>query len=222
MAYANADLPKATRGIRAGDKHHRLTALAPAGKTPRGMSTWLFRCDCGAEHVAVGAAVRSGNTKSCGCLNAEKLRTTSVKHGHARGGAKTAEYRTWINIVQRCTNPNRPDFERYGGRGITVCDRWRESYEAFAQDMGPRPSSRHTLDRRDNNKGYTPDNCRWVEHKVQARNKRNNRLVSFMGRKISLAEACELADAPYGRVVQRMRRGEIFEQAIQEGSRRGL
>jgi hypothetical protein len=116
----------------------------------------------------------------------------------------TTEYRLWIDMRRRCYQAHRPDYRRYGARGIYVCDRWRESFENFFADMGHRPDG-HTLDRIDNDGPYGPENCRWVPNKVQGRNRRTNRLLSIFGETMTLVEAAERYGIDQGTVGSRLR-----------------
>lgn len=153
----------------------RLTVAWPAGKTKNcGHVLWLAFCSCG-EFVTVWSNnLRSGRTQSCGCLGREQI----TKHGHARGYRVTPEYMSWAAMLQRCTNPNTSNYSRYGGRGVTVCDRWtgEHGFENFLADMGLRPEGT-TMDRfPDKNGNYEPGNCRWATAKEQARNTRTVKL----------------------------------------------
>lgn len=107
------------------------------------------------------------------------------------GMEKTSEYRTWVDMRRRCHDPRRPDYKNYGARGITVCDEWRESFETFFRDMGPRPKG-HTLDRLNNSGPYEKKNCVWATQKKQDRNKRTNRIIEIDGKRMTVAEACEV------------------------------
>jgi hypothetical protein len=116
-----------------------------------------------------------------------------TKHGHAKRGPHdnrrpAREYDAWVRMIRRCTNPKDSQYARYGGRGITVCSRWIESVEAFIADTGPRPSSLHSLDRKDNDKGYELDNCRWATATEQANNRRTNLFIEIDGQRHTLAE----------------------------------
>jgi hypothetical protein len=126
------------------------------------------------------------------------------KHGLARSPA----HRIWCKMKERCSNPNAVNYERYGGRGITVCSEWLHSFEQFFQDMGPRPSSDHSIERRDNSKPYCKDNCFWATRIEQANNKRNNRIVEYRGRKQSVAAWCRELGLNYHIVRQRIHRNK--------------
>ena len=148
-----------------GKRFGRLFVLSYSHTVKPGYAYWLCRCDCGTLRSVVACNLSRGITKSCGCLRASPL-----SHGHTSGGRHTPTYRSWYAMIQRCTNPRNHKYRDYGGRGISVCKRWR-SFENFLADMGERPAGL-TLDRRDNDGSYEPGNCRWATSHEQARNKR--------------------------------------------------
>ncbi len=128
------------------------------------------------------------------------------------GMSKTYIYQTWVNMIQRCHNPNIPNWGNYGGRGISVCQEWRESFETFLSDVGHRPSEFHSLDRIDNDKGYSPDNCRWVTQKVQSRNTRITRWVDIDGERYKAADLAETFGLKIDTIVERAGKGFSFTQ----------
>lgn len=194
----------------------RLAVIARAKNTQGGQARWECRCDCGQTRTVTGQALRTGHQLSCGCLKAERIGTQSRTHGEAGVRSKTPEYGAWANMIQRCTNPNLADFNLYGGRGITVCARWRKSFMAFLKDMGRKPSPRYSLDRIDNNKGYNPNNCRWATAKQQAANKRTTKIVQYRRRRIALIEAWEMSGkvVPFALVHDRLKKGWPAEAAL--------
>jgi hypothetical protein len=159
-------------------KFHNLTYLGESPKTSRCRRA-IFKCDCGnIKSIAVANVLREDRpTKTCGCSVGISAKTRMTKHGDYR----SVEYKTWKSIKRRCYNLNEPQFKDYGGRGLTVCDRWLEDYENFLADMGRRPSSKHSIDRIDNNKGYFPENCRWVTRDIQNSNTRKTVFITHAG-----------------------------------------
>lgn len=142
-------------------------------------SNVLLKCVCGKEMEVRLSNAKSGNTRSCGCLK--------LNHGCA-GTEKTPEYFSWQSMKQRCSNSNAASYHRYGGRGISVCERWISSFECFLQDMGSRPEG-FSLERIDVNKGYSPSNCKWASPKEQARNRCDNRVINAFGREMIFSDA---------------------------------
>jgi hypothetical protein len=162
-----------------GLKYHSLTFISFVSRQRRRSTRWLCRCDCGAEFEASAASVLIGDTTSCGCRKRAHLIAMATKHG----GHGTPEYQAWEGMRRRCCCPTERAYPNYGGRGITVCERWQgeNGFANFLSDMGPRPSPKHTLDREENNGNYEPSNCRWATWEVQSRNKRNNVVVTHAG-----------------------------------------
>ena len=153
--------------IEVGGKFGRWTVVRYAGKVKQ-YRYWGCICDCGTERKVRQYALLAGKTRSCGCLANELTAARSTTHGKT----KTPEYQAWISMLKRCYKPRTRAYQNYGGRGIRVCKRWRDSFENFLEDMGERPSAIHSLDRRDNDGDYTPSNCRWATVWVQNNNRR--------------------------------------------------
>lgn len=149
---------------------------------------WSARCDCGTTKLFVGSEMRKGKTLSCGCYAKERSAERATKHGLSRHKL----YAVWSNMLDRCLLPSHFAYERYGGRGITVCDRWMK-FEQFYSDMGHTWRDGLTLERKDNNAGYSPTNCAWVDRKAQARNKRNNTYIDTPKGRMLLVEAADIS-----------------------------
>jgi len=146
---------------------------SPAQLT-RGDSLRRFhvRCDCGAVAVVQLMHLRNGRSTSCGCVKSERLTDRNTVHGHSsRKRGISHEYRSWEHMIQRCTNPKATGYERWGGRGIRVCDEWRNNFEAFLAHVGPKPSPAHSIDRINNDGHYEPSNVRWATPAEQNRNR---------------------------------------------------
>lgn len=161
------------------------------GRNKRGRKLWACLCDCGAVRNVEATSLKTGVSRSCGCFHRDRASESNTTHGMTKGGKFSPEYRCWASMLTRCSNPNNKDWLLYGGRGITVCDRWHD-FTAFFTDMGERPTPRHSIDRKDGDGNYEPDNCRWATPKEQARNwKSRNRLLTFNGETHPLSEWAE-------------------------------
>lgn len=155
----------------------RWTVLRQGPTSSSGRLLWECRCECGTEKLVEGSTLRYGNSQSCGCLRRElgiELGKASRKHGEGMNGKETPEYRAWTNMLSRCRNPGHQMWRNYGGRGISVCDRWLD-YANFLADMGRRPGREFSLDRIDNEGNYCPENCRWATWEQQNNNRRPSR-----------------------------------------------
>ncbi len=159
-----------------GKRYGRLTVVEFDSylKQKRGRDRiYSLLCDCGRTIKREISIIRTGHTSSCGCLWAEKAHRYQPTHGEGRAGKVSAEYTTWQNMKSRCFNTGNSYWYNYGGRGITVCAHWKNSYENFLADMGRKPTPRHSLDRIDNNGNYEPGNCRWATRETQNKNSRH-------------------------------------------------
>lgn len=160
-----------------GLRFTRLSVIGYAGKSENNTDTmWFCKCDCGKSIKVRAFCLSSGNTSSCGCLKAELSAKRKMTHGMS--GSKT--HMIWSSMIQRCHNPKNKRYHSYGGRGITVCERWH-NFENFLEDMGSKPDGL-SLDRKDNNSGYCKKNCRWATNEEQGSNRRNNRLLTLFGK----------------------------------------
>lgn len=192
MGKKNIDLLDARFG--------RLVAKEKLFKNERGQWVWRFDCDCGGTLEAYAQRVLSGGTKSCGCLQKEIAGASLRTHGKSL----SKEHVCWKHIVQRCTNPKDRQWKNYGGRGITICDKWRYSFEAFLEDMGEAPYESFKIERVNNSLGYEPGNCEWKPMKPNVRNRRITLKVIFNGEERVLGELCETEGVPYMSVYQRI------------------
>ena len=198
-----------------GQVFGRLTVVgaAPHRPDPRRRACWRCSCSCGATKEVRADHLTSGASQSCGCQIGAlaKLRAT---HGKTR----TPEYRVWGAMIERCHSPSSKAFRFYGGRGIMVCDRWRD-FAAFIADMGPRPGNDLQLDRIDNNGNYEPGNVRWATRKENCRNRRDNLLVTIDGATKSVAEWSEVAVVKPETFYRRVKRGWDPEAALRMPAR---
>ncbi len=169
------------------------------------------RCDCGSLKVFRRSNIKSGHTKSCGCLGKE----THFKHGACR----TRTYNSWMSAKRRCDYPEATGYRNYGGRGITMCDRWYNSYQAFLSDMGERPKE-HSIDRIDPNGNYEPDNCRWASRKTQNNNTSRSHILEFQGRKQTISQWAKEYGLVPNSLSKRLQLGWTVERALTQPLRR--
>lgn len=199
-----------------GERFGRLLVISRAPNSPTGKPMWNCVCDCGTECVKQSSALVNGCTRSCGCYNIERLKELKTKHGDAHSRL----YGVWCGMRQRCLDENHHAYKDYGARGITVCDEWANDYKVFMDwafangyDKDAKPHE-CTLDRIDNNKGYSPDNCRFVDPIVQANNTRNNRWITYNGETKTLAQWSKKVGINAFTISDRIERGWTLEEAF--------
>lgn len=206
--------------LQVGTKYGRLVVLRSC--EVRGRRRWECRCSCGGLVTATSWEIRSGAVVSCGCKKKDHLLSMTETHGDS----KSPEFKAWENMITRCENEGTFYFKHYGGRGIRVCKRWRESYEAFLEDMGRRPGKGYSVDRFPNKDGdYEPGNCRWATQKQQMRNTRITRMLTVDGETKSLAEWSEISGLDRGVIVYRLKKGLDPKRAVfleKHAQRKGL
>jgi hypothetical protein len=172
-------------------------------------------CECGKIKLVNIHNLLRGKSKSCGCLRAEQAVRRFTKHGHSKRGICFPEHQCWKNMKSRCLNPKDKRFADYGGRGIAVCDRWVDSFDAFMLDMGPRPDG-HSIERVDNDKGYCPENCLWADRKTQMNNRSACVYISFCGETLTVAQWSEKLGVKPSTIRVRLKRGWSTERALAE------
>lgn len=197
-----------------GRRFGRLVVAAMADRGARGKIRWRCDCDCGEENIVRGDLLRGGRIRSCGCLSVDVARRRLREMTTTHGDTDSKEYRAWCKMKERCDVASAAGYANYGGRGISICERWR-SYEAFLEDMGRAPSAKHSIDRVDGNGNYEKGNCRWATATEQVRNRRTTLRVIIGGVEKTLFEWCEAFKMPYHAVYLRIsRRGWAPVDAI--------
>lgn len=197
-------------------KFSRWTVIRKGKNAIKRPVNWVCKCICGIERSVSSQSLRNGSSKSCGCLNKEVHRKMCIDRNTTHALSKTPTYDTWINLKQRCYNPNAKKYKIYGHLGIRVCKRWQK-FENFFIDMGHRPSKKHTIDRINPRGHYEPGNCRWALHKVQQNNRGNNRLITFNGETKTLQQWSEHLKMPRKTLSSRLDRlGWPLERAMTE------
>lgn len=211
----NSTLQKQTNSLPPKAKNHlgktfgTLTVTEYAGKDKHGKSLWVCACNCGNTVTTLANSLVLGKTVSCGC--SKKVNGQNRRKPYRN----TALYRKYWSMIDRCCHPTSKAWKRYGGRGITVCDRWKESFDAFVSDMGV-PEPKMTLERIDNNKGYSPENCRWATMQEQQRNRRDTVRITFNGKTKCIAEwAKELNVTPQA-ISYRIKAGYLPKEIIEK------
>jgi hypothetical protein len=191
-----------------GEIFGRWTVIKQAAYRGNGMPWMKCRCICGTVRDVRLAEMRNGMSRSCGCIRIEAISTHRM--------TRSPEFKAWNRMKNRCYCKSTAGFHRYGGRGITVCKRWRNSFESFLADMGPRPSSKHSLDRKNNDRGYCPSNCRWATREEQGRNKSSCRFLRYKGRSLTIAGWSEVTGLSHGAICARLRLGWPVARTLTE------
>lgn len=171
---------------------------------------WVCQCDCGKIVSVIGRHIKTAESTNCGCENNKRTGSRFRTHGQSN----TMLYSIWRNMLNRCYYKRHKQYSDYGGRGITVCDRWKTNFATFAIDMGSPPSSRHTIERKDNMTGYCPSNCEWATRTAQGRNKRTNRLIEFNGKTQCISAWAEQIGLPVHTIHSRLRYGWDIARAL--------
>lgn len=202
-----------------GDRFGRLTVIA--GPTIEGRQRRYFhcRCDCGIQKSINRDNLVGGRTKSCGCIRSETSAAhckSMTKHGESRG---CSEYYSWRGMRRRCLNRTDKAFKYYGGRGIKICERWASSYEAFIQDMGRKPSPRHSIERKNNDGNYEPGNCVWALPIDQNNNRRGNHLLTVDGETLTVTQWARRVNLSDNIIFNRLRAGYSDIEAVKTPKR---
>ena len=178
--------------------------------SPGKRSLWLCDCDCGKTSLVRSGPLTTGNSTTCGCDRSR----SRITHGASK--AKTPEYKIWSSMHDRCLNPKYRSYHRYGGRGISICERWRGKgkFKNFFANMGPRPSAKHSIDRIDNNGNYEPSNCRWATKTQQCRNTRQNKFLTINCCTLTIAEWAEKLKVNQSTIRFRLSSGWTAEEAV--------
>lgn len=195
-----------------GKVFERLTVKRRDDTKNKRVIYWICECSCGKTCSVSGGQLSGGKTKSCGCYKLDKI----TKHGQTVNRLQAPEYRSYHHMIQRCTNPNNDRWEKYGGRGIKVCDRWIESFQNFVFDVGPSPGPGYSIGRIDNDGDYEPGNCRWETPLQQQRNTSWNRLIEWNGKTKCISEWAEATGIPAHSISNRLIRGWSVERTLTE------
>lgn len=187
-----------------GQKFGRLVIIRKINNDLRGNHRWICQCDCGKKTIVLGNNLRNNNTRSCGCLR--------TKHGNSKVGKISKTYKSWQQMVQRCTNINNPRFKDYGNRGIKVCRRWMK-FVNFLEDMGERPLDK-CIDRINNDGNYCKSNCKWSTSKQNSRNRRDHRIVIFNGKTQCLASWADETGIRANTLLYRINNGWSIQEAF--------
>lgn len=196
-----------------GKRFGRLRAIEHKGRRADGREQYLCKCDCGREIVVIAKNLKNNNTKSCGCLKRDSWLAANVTHGKS----KTKLYRVWASIKDRCYRSGCKNYHNYGGRGIAMCDEWKDSFQSFyewATSNGYSPGL--TIERMDVDGNYTPDNCCWITAHEQCQNKRNTRRITLNGECHTFKEWAEITGVNYYTLFSRYQAGKPPEEILKE------
>lgn len=177
----------------------------------------LCRCECGTQREVILQTLTNGRSKSCGCYKNEQTVQRLTTHGKSN----TRTFRIWDNILGRCTRPRNDRYKDYGGRGITVCQQWQDSFAQFLADMGDCPSPKHEIDRIDNNAGYSPENCHWVTRRENVMNRRNTLWVLPLGVRMTMDDCAKLFNVSRITLRLRLRAGWNLAKALMLPKQKG-
>lgn len=173
---------------------------------------WLCRCNCGNITICISSILNSGNTKSCGCQKLSGIERNRFKHGMVG----TRVYHAWSSMIQRCANPNNISYKNYGARGITVIQPWLDSFMNFFNDMGYPPTTKHEIERINNDLGYSSDNCKWATRQEQSLNRRTNKFINYQGDRIVYSEWAKRMNMNIHTLYGRLRAGWSYDRIISE------
>lgn len=196
-----------------GKKFGRLTVIRQDGRDDYGRIKWLCECECGRISTVIGNLLKNGTTKSCGCLRSEEVKSHGIRHGMSRSNV----YYDWCNMKARCSNPNLANYKNYGGRGISVCERWVDDFQTFYDDVSELPyfgEDGYSLDRINNDGDYEPGNVRWADDVTQCNNTRRTILIEYDGRVLSLMEWARELGINHSTLYYRIKRGWDIERAF--------
>jgi hypothetical protein len=194
-----------------GRQFGSLKAIHPTDTRSRGQVVWMCKCRCGNSALVPSYKLTSAHTKSCGCYRSDLATAKNTTHGDYR----SPEHRSWQSMKSRCLNPKSTQYKWYGGRGISVCDKWL-TYEGFLADMGRKPAG-YELDRIDNNGHYEPANCRWASHRDQSRNKSDNVMITWRGQTRCMSDWAESLGVDNAALWARVRKlGWSWDRALSE------
>ena len=197
-----------------GEKYNMLTIIKEIDKqiNPSGKHKRMIYClcDCGNYKSVRLDSLKNGSIKSCGCLHKKVLSELFTTHGVSH----TDEHKTWNRMKKRCYDDSDISFARYGGRNINVCDEWLNSFDKFLEDMGTRPSKQHSIDRIDNNLGYSKENCKWSTAKEQANNKENNRIIEHNGLSMTISQWGDRVNINTHTLYSRIKNGWDIEKSL--------